>query len=192
MRFHTAVNQVAGQRPRVPTPDIGRGTRRTYRFGPGSLDLQRAKLNGSQPDRRLCFTYLNGRDRAASGRVQLPLRILGTAIGKGPTDVLNREMSPPKGRTMLTKLTAAVLAATIMLGPALAAETGTPPIPSANPATQQSTPAKHVKVSHHLRHRRVAHPMGNPHRMKHVVHHIRHPHPTNRIATQNQVKPAKD
>lgn len=81
----------------------------------------------------------------------------------------------PKGHTMLTKFTTALVAATLLLGPAFAAETGTPPTAgSSTPATmgsttQAGTAAKHLKTSHRLHHRHIVHHQRHLHAMKHIA-----------------------
>ncbi len=68
---------------------------------------------------------------------------------------------------MLRKLTAAVFAASMILAPAMAAETPASAA-TAKPAIQTSVPAKHGKASH-LRHRHVVHHVRHLHRLKHVA-----------------------
>ena len=88
---------------------------------------------------------------------------------------------------MLKKLAAAAVAASMMLGPALAAETNPAANPATNPAPQQGVQTK-AKVSHHKRYRHLtSHHMAS-HKKQHMASHKRYPRSTGHAATQPQTK----
>jgi hypothetical protein len=100
---------------------------------------------------------------------------------------------------MLTKLAAAVVAATMMLGPALAAETNPGANPATNPPTQQGAQATQPKVSHHMRHHHMHHAMYRTrhlhskqriasHKKQHLASHQRYPRSVGHAATRPQTK----
>ena len=91
---------------------------------------------------------------------------------------------------MLTKLAAAAVAATMMLGPALGAETNPATTPAANPTTQ-GVQTK-AKVSHHQRHRHLTSGTTKHHMLSHKKQHMASrkqlPRSTGHAATQPQTK----
>ena len=69
---------------------------------------------------------------------------------------------------MLKFTTAAVVAASMLLGPAFAAETDTTQ-PPAGATTQEGVPAKHAKAPHHYRHHYAVHHMRHHGSAKHMT-----------------------
>jgi hypothetical protein len=136
-----------------------------------------ARMNGGQPDEQEQFIDMNARTHEASERVQWARRMLGDDRQTGRL-TLQRDF--PEGQTMLTKLAAAVFAASMILAPAFAAQTPTPRT-SANPEIRSNVSVKQGKISH-LRHRH-AHQVRHQHRVKNVAGSKQLKHPKQTVQT---------